>query len=52
MRRIDADLKRRDPLWGLRKVEDLAAAAYERSFDLSERRAMPANNMMLLLRRR
>lgn len=49
---FDADLKSRDPQWGLRKVEDLAAAARQRSLELIETRAMPANNMMLLLRRR
>ena len=48
---FDADLKRRNPEWGLRKVEDFAAAARERSFVLEERRAMPANNLMLLMRR-
>jgi cyclopropane fatty-acyl-phospholipid synthase-like methyltransferase len=49
---FDADLKRRDPAWGLRRVEDFAAAAKERGLELVERRAMPANNLMLLLRRR
>ncbi|HEX5257251.1 MAG TPA: DUF938 domain-containing protein [Sphingomicrobium sp.] len=49
---FDSDLKRRDPQWGLRRIEDFAAAARERRFDLVETRAMPANNMMLLLRRR
>ena len=49
---FDADLKRRDPEWGLRKVEDFASAAAERGLDLLETRPMPANNMMLLLRRR
>jgi SAM-dependent methyltransferase len=47
---FDADLKRRDPRWGLRRVEDFAAAASE-TFTLAETRAMPANNLMLLLRR-
>ena len=47
---FDADLKARDPEWGLRRVEDFAAAA-SASFDLAEARAMPANNLMLLLRR-
>ena len=47
---FDADLKARDPEWGLRRVEDFAAAA-SASFDLAETRAMPANNLMLLLRR-
>jgi hypothetical protein len=48
---FDADLKRRDPQWGLRSVEEFAAAAEQRGLALSEIRAMPANNMMLLLRR-
>jgi SAM-dependent methyltransferase len=48
---FDADLKRRDPEWGLRRVEDFAAAA-KSDFDLVETRAMPANNLMLLLKRR
>ncbi len=48
---FDADLRHRDPQWGLRKVEDFAAAASKR-FELVEVRAMPANNMMLLLRKK
>ena len=48
---FDADLKRRDPEWGLRMVEDFAAAAEQRDLKLVDTRAMPANNMMLLLRR-
>jgi hypothetical protein len=47
---FDADLKRRDPEWGLRRVEDFAAAAEERGLALEATRAMPANNLMLLLR--
>ena len=46
------DFKRRDPSWGLRRVEDFAAAAKARDFALVETRAMPANNLMLLFRRR
>jgi hypothetical protein len=49
---FDADLRRRDPEWGLRQVEDFAAAADERDLDLIETWPMPANNLMLLLRRR
>jgi hypothetical protein len=49
---FDADLKRLDPEWGLRRVEDFAAAADERGLALDRTRAMPANNLMLLLRRR
>jgi hypothetical protein len=48
---FDADLRRRDPKWGLRRVEELAAAAGKRGFDMETTRAMPANNLMLLLRR-
>ena len=47
---FDRDLRRRDPQWGLRQVEDFAAAAAQRGFELIESRAMPANNMMLLFR--
>jgi hypothetical protein len=46
---FDADLRRRDPEWGLRRVEDFAAAAPR--LNLAEVRAMPANNSMLLFRR-
>jgi hypothetical protein len=48
---FDADLRRRDPAWGLRRVEDFAAAAAPHGFELLETRHMPANNLMLLLRR-
>ena len=47
---FDADLKSRDPDWGLRRVEDFTAAAAARGFELVETRAMPANNLMLLFR--
>ena len=46
---FDSDLRRRDPSWGLRRVEDFAAAAGERGLGLVETRPMPANNLMLLL---
>lgn len=45
---FDADLKRRDSEWGLRRVEDFAAAAAG-DFELAETRRMPANNLMLRL---
>jgi hypothetical protein len=48
-RAFDADLRRRDPEWGLRGIEDFAAAAHERGLKLSHTRPIPANNMMLLL---
>jgi hypothetical protein len=48
---FDADLKSRDPEWGLRSVEDFAGAAEERGLKLEQTRSMPANNLMLLFRR-
>lgn len=50
-RDFDLDLKRRDPEWGLRSVEDFAAEAKKRGFDLADLRRMPANNLMLLFRK-
>ena len=49
---FDGDLKRRDPRWGLRRIEDFAVAARPMHIELEQVRAMPANNFMLLLRRR
>lgn len=48
---FDADLKRRNRDWGLRRVEEFARAAEARGLSLAEQRPMPANNRMLLLRR-
>ncbi|MCY7339277.1 MAG: class I SAM-dependent methyltransferase [Sphingomonas bacterium] len=48
---FDHSLRERDREWGLRAVEDFAAEAARRGLSLVERRAMPANNLMLLLRR-
>jgi hypothetical protein len=48
---FDADLKRRNPEWGLRRVEDFAAAAAPSGFTLEATRQMPANNLMLLFRK-
>jgi hypothetical protein len=48
---FDADLRRRDPDWGLRRVEEFALAAADQGLRLEATRAMPANNLMLLLRR-
>lgn len=49
---FDKSLKARNPAWGLRMVEWFAGEAAKRGLDLIERRAMPSNNLMLLLRRR
>ncbi|HEX2803317.1 MAG TPA: DUF938 domain-containing protein [Sphingomicrobium sp.] len=48
---FDSDLKARDSEWGLRKVEDFAAGAKSRGFQLAAQRLMPANNLMLLFRK-
>jgi hypothetical protein len=48
---FDANLKARDPEWGLRSVELFAAAADAKGLTLEQTRTMPANNLMLLFRR-
>ena len=48
---FDADLRRRNPQWGLRRVEDFAELAAAHALALAEVRAMPANNLMLLFRK-
>jgi len=48
---FDADLKRRNPAWGLRRVEEFAEAAAPHGFALEDVRRMPANNLMTLWRK-
>lgn len=48
---FDADLRNRDPRWGLRLLADFRAEAEGRGFTFAEMRDMPANNVMLLFRR-
>jgi SAM-dependent methyltransferase len=48
---FDADLKRRNPAWGLRRYEEFAAAAAPLGFTGEAVRPMPANNLMLLFRK-
>lgn len=48
---FEAQLKARDPRFGIRNVATFAAAAREAGFTLDRQRSMPANNRMLLLRR-
>jgi hypothetical protein len=48
---FDRDLQRRDPRWGVRDLEAVAALGAERGFELSERVPMPANNQMLVFHR-
>jgi len=51
-RAFDADLRARDPAWGLRRREDVAAEAAKAGLDLRERVVMPANNLLLVWSRR
>jgi SAM-dependent methyltransferase len=44
---FDADLRARDPAWGIRRLAEIAAAAA--GFERPQRIAMPANNLCLLL---
>jgi SAM-dependent methyltransferase len=45
---FDADLKRRDPRWGVRDVDDLVGAAAPHWLELLELVEMPANNLSLV----
>ncbi|MDQ3126086.1 MAG: class I SAM-dependent methyltransferase [Pseudomonadota bacterium] len=48
---FDESLKSRDPAWGLRDRDAVAAAAKAEGLALTRRVGMPANNLMLLFRR-
>lgn len=44
---FDADLRARNPAWGLRRLADVADAAARAGLVLQERLALPANNLLL-----
>lgn len=46
---FDADLRARDPAWGLRWLHELLASAAACGLVLQERVAMPANNLLLVI---
>lgn len=48
---FDASLRARNPAWGLRDTRAVKEAAAAAGLAFAERRAMPANNLMLLFRR-
>ena len=48
---FDASLRSRNLAWGLRDTDAVKAAAAAAGLAFAERRAMPANNQMLLFRR-
>jgi SAM-dependent methyltransferase len=45
---FDDGLRRRNPAWGIRHLDDVAALAAAHGLELSERIAMPANNLSLV----
>jgi len=49
---FDADLKARNPEWGVRDVNQLRAAAHPHKLELTEIIRMPANNFSLVFRKR
>ena len=48
---FDADLRHRDPAWGIRDLEAVAELAASRGFAAPEVIQMPANNLSLIFRR-
>lgn len=48
---FDADLRRRNPAWGVRRLADVLQQARVAGLRLRERVAMPANNLLLVLER-
>jgi hypothetical protein len=48
---FDADLRRRDPRWGVRELDEVVAEAERHGLALEKTVAMPANNLSLVLRR-
>ncbi len=49
---FDLSLRRRNPAWGVRDLETVTACADINGLDLDEVVEMPANNLMVLFRRR
>ena len=48
---FDASLKARNPEWGLRQLDDVAAAAHDAGFSAPTVTPMPANNLSVVFRR-
>jgi SAM-dependent methyltransferase len=47
---FDADLRARDPSWGIRDLDEIAALAGQHGLTGPERIAMPANNLSVVFR--
>ena len=48
---FDADLRQRNPAWGIRALEDVQREAAAVGLRLAQRHAMPANNLLLVFER-
>ena len=48
---FDASLRQRNPAWGIRHLNDVSAAAAHAGLRLSQRHALPANNLLLVFER-
>lgn len=48
---FDQSLRRRNPAWGVRRLEQVAALAGEHGLRLAERVAMPANNLTVVFQK-
>ena len=48
---FDQSLRSHDPRWGVRRLEDVVAAAAEHGFELERTVEMPANNLSVIFRR-
>ena len=49
---FDESLKARDPAWGIRRLADVAGAAADQGLELADTVDMPANNLIVLFRRK
>jgi hypothetical protein len=47
---FDESLRARDPSWGIRQLDDVAAQARRNGLELALRHPMPANNLLLVFR--
>lgn len=48
---FDASLRQRNPAWGIRHLNDVSAAAAQAGLRLSQRHALPSNNLLLVFER-